>query len=46
VAIGEVLLILGNLLFLANFYLTSCRILRVSSPAWFNPPATMEAPTS
>jgi len=46
VAIGEAVLILGNLLFLANFYLTCCRILKVSSPAWFTAPAAMETPAS
>jgi cytochrome c oxidase cbb3-type subunit I len=40
-SIAEAVLLLGNLAFLANFFLTSCEILKVSSPATFNPPAEM-----
>jgi cytochrome c oxidase cbb3-type subunit 1 len=37
-SVAEAVLLLGNLAFLANFFLTSCEILKVSSPASFNPP--------
>jgi cytochrome c oxidase cbb3-type subunit 1 len=37
--IAQGLLLLGNLLFLVNFYGTSCVILKLSAPAMFNPPA-------
>jgi cytochrome c oxidase cbb3-type subunit 1 len=40
-SVAEAVLLLGNLAFLANFYLTSCEILKVSSPASFNPPSEM-----
>ena len=42
-SIAEAVLLLGNLAFLANFYLTSCEILKVSSPAAFDPPPEMGA---
>jgi cytochrome c oxidase cbb3-type subunit 1 len=38
--VAQVILLVGNLAFVANFYLTSCRILNISAPAWFNTPAT------
>jgi cytochrome c oxidase cbb3-type subunit I len=41
---AQAILLLGNLALLANFYLTSCRILNISAPASFNPPSAMEAP--
>ncbi len=41
---ARAILVLGNIAFLANFYLTACRILDISEPAAFNPPAGMEAP--
>jgi cytochrome c oxidase cbb3-type subunit 1 len=41
-SIAQGVLLLGNLLFLVNFYGTSCMILKLSSPATFNPPAEME----
>jgi cytochrome c oxidase cbb3-type subunit 1 len=37
--IAQGLLLLGNLVFLVNFYGTACRILNISVPAWFNVPA-------
>jgi cytochrome c oxidase cbb3-type subunit 1 len=43
---GRGILLLANLAFLANFYLTSCRILNVSQPASFAPPSAMETPAS
>jgi len=46
VAVGQAILLLGNLLFLANAYLTACRILNISVPASFAAPAAMEAPAS
>ncbi len=45
VTAGRAVLLLGNALFLANLYLTLCRILNVSQPAVFAPQAAMEAPT-
>jgi cytochrome c oxidase cbb3-type subunit 1 len=45
-SVAQAILLLGNLAFLLNFYLTSCEILRVSSPAAFNPPAEMETHVS
>jgi cytochrome c oxidase cbb3-type subunit 1 len=39
---AQAVLLLGNLAFLANLYGTSCRILDISLPASFNPPAAME----
>jgi cytochrome c oxidase cbb3-type subunit 1 len=44
--IAQGLLLLGNLAFLLNFYVTSCRILNISAPAWFNEPSAMETPAS
>jgi len=41
---AQAVLLLGNLALLVNFYLTSCRILNISEPAAFNPPAAMETP--
>lgn len=47
VALAQLVLLLGNVIFLANFYLTACRILKVSAPAWFTAPApAMETPAS
>jgi hypothetical protein len=46
VTAARAVLLLGSIVFLANFYLTACRILNVSRPAYFNPPAAAEAPTS
>jgi cytochrome c oxidase cbb3-type subunit 1 len=37
--VAQVILLLGNLAFLANFYGTSCRIMNISAPAVFNAPA-------
>jgi cytochrome c oxidase cbb3-type subunit I len=45
-AVAQAVLLLGNLLFLLNFYGTSCMILKLSSPASFNPPADMETHAS
>jgi cytochrome c oxidase cbb3-type subunit 1 len=39
---AEAVLLLGSLVFLLNFYLTSCEILKVSQPAEFTPPASPE----
>jgi cytochrome c oxidase cbb3-type subunit 1 len=39
---AQAILLLGNLLFLLNFYGTSCMILKLSPPASFNPPAELE----
>jgi cytochrome c oxidase cbb3-type subunit I len=44
--LAQAMLLLGNIAFLANFYLTSCRILDISEPASFNPPKTVESPAS
>jgi cytochrome c oxidase cbb3-type subunit 1 len=41
--VAQGLLLVGNLLFLVNFYGTSCMILKLSSPASFNPPAEARA---
>lgn len=43
---AEAILLLGNILFLANFYLTSCEILNISKPAAFNPPTAAETHAS
>jgi cytochrome c oxidase cbb3-type subunit 1 len=45
-AAAQAILLLGNLAFLLNFYGTSCRILNLSAPAWFNPPAAVETSVS
>lgn len=42
VCVAQAVLLLGNLLFLANFYGTACMILNLSKPASFNPPAELE----
>jgi cytochrome c oxidase cbb3-type subunit I len=39
---AEAVLLLGSLVFLLNFYLTSCEILKVSKPAEFTPSASPE----
>jgi cytochrome c oxidase cbb3-type subunit 1 len=39
---AQAILLLGNLLFLVNFYGTSCMILKLSKPASFNPPTELE----
>jgi cytochrome c oxidase cbb3-type subunit 1 len=41
---ARVVLLAGNLIFLLNFYLTVCMILKVSKPAEFAPAGAMEAP--
>jgi cytochrome c oxidase cbb3-type subunit I len=41
-SVAEGILLLGNLLFLVNFYGTACVILKLSARASFNPPAEME----
>jgi cytochrome c oxidase cbb3-type subunit 1 len=43
---AEAVLLLGSLVFLLNFYLTSCEILKVSQPAQFTPPASQEGHAS
>jgi cytochrome c oxidase cbb3-type subunit 1 len=44
--VAQVILLLGNLAFLANFYGTSCRIMNISAPAVFNAPAAVETHAS
>ncbi|HZZ18567.1 MAG TPA: cbb3-type cytochrome c oxidase subunit I [Opitutaceae bacterium] len=44
--VAQVILLLGNVAFTANFYLTSCRILNISAPAWFATPAATETHVS
>jgi cytochrome c oxidase cbb3-type subunit 1 len=39
---AQTALLLGNIAFLANFYATACEILKISAPAAFNPPPTVE----
>jgi cytochrome c oxidase cbb3-type subunit 1 len=39
---AQMALLLGNIAFLANFYTTSCEILKISQPAAFNPPQAVE----
>jgi len=39
---AQMILLLGNIAFFANFYTTSCEILKISAPAVFNPPAAAE----
>jgi len=46
VVLGEVILLLGNVLFAANAGLTAARILNLSAPAAFSPPAALETPAS
>ena len=41
--IGQAILLLASVLLLANAYLSSCWILKLSEPASFNPPAPAEA---
>jgi cytochrome c oxidase cbb3-type subunit 1 len=41
---ARVILLLGNVALLVNFVGTACRIMNLSKPAAFNPPAAMEAP--
>jgi cytochrome c oxidase cbb3-type subunit I len=43
---AQVILLVGNLAFAANFYLTSCRILNISAPAWFSAPAAPQTHAS
>jgi hypothetical protein len=43
---AEAVLLLGSLVFLLNFYLTSCEILNISAPAWFATPAATETHAS
>jgi cytochrome c oxidase cbb3-type subunit 1 len=45
-SVAQAILLLGNLLFLLNFYGTSCMILKLSSPAAFNPPVEAETHAS
>ena len=45
-SVAQAILLVANLALLANFYLTSCRILNISVPAWFNQPSAMETPAS
>jgi cytochrome c oxidase cbb3-type subunit 1 len=40
--VAQAVLLLGNLLFLVNFYGTSCMILKLSEPAAFHPPEPAE----
>jgi cytochrome c oxidase cbb3-type subunit 1 len=42
--IAQAVLLVGNMALLLNFYLTSCRILNISVPAWFSAPSAMESP--
>jgi hypothetical protein len=44
--IAQGILLVGNLLFLVNFYGTSCMILKLSAPAVFNTPAEAETHAS
>jgi len=44
-AAAQAVLLLGNGLFLLNFYLTACRILNISAPAWFNEQPAAEGTT-
>ena len=44
--IAQGMLLLGNLAFAANFYLTSCEILNISAPAWFATPSATETHAS
>jgi cytochrome c oxidase cbb3-type subunit 1 len=44
--VAQGILLLGNLLFLVNFYGTSCMILKLSAPASFNAPAEAETHAS
>jgi cytochrome c oxidase cbb3-type subunit 1 len=44
--IAQVILLLGNVAFVANFYLTSCEILNISAPAWFAAPRATETHAS
>jgi cytochrome c oxidase cbb3-type subunit 1 len=46
VALAQGILLLGNLAFLGNFYLTACQILNISAPASFNAPAAAETHAS
>ncbi len=46
VTAAELILLLGNICFLANFYGTACEILKISSPATFSPSSAMETPAS
>jgi hypothetical protein len=43
-SIGRAILLLANVAFLANLFLTACRILNVSQPAALAPPPAMEVP--
>ncbi len=44
--VAQGILLVGNLLFLVNFYGTSCMILKLSAPAVFNPPVEAETHAS
>ena len=46
VTAAQLILLLGNICFLANFYGTACEILNLSKPAAFSPSPAMETPAS
>jgi cytochrome c oxidase cbb3-type subunit 1 len=43
---AQVILLLGSIAFLANFYTTACEILSISEPAVFQAPSAQETPAS
>jgi cytochrome c oxidase cbb3-type subunit 1 len=43
-AVAQAIFLLGSVAFLVNFIGTAFRFLKLSQPATFNPPSTMEAP--